>query len=184
MSKTTPIYVILLRAIGPATHRLMTMSQWRDAAGRAGFVAPETLVNTGNLIAGFDDNADQVARRMTDIVRGFGLGENVVPVVRPPALLAKIVEADPIPEAAAMRPNQTGIYFFVEPKPDFGWLGEHDGPEVVHVVHHHLVVDFSRDVAQASKLIRKIDKHCGTNTARNWNSLGRIAERSRARETE
>lgn len=175
-------YVILLRAIGPVTHKLMTMAQWREASERAGFLAPETLVNTGNMLAGFDGSETAVVTAMTGVLRSFGLGENVVPVVRRPALLHRLMKADPIAEAAAERPNQTGVYFFVSKKPDFEWLGDYDGPEAVHQVDHHLVVDFTRDVAQSARLIRLIDRNCGTNTSRNWSSVRRIAERCLARE--
>lgn len=182
MAKAPPLFVILLRAIGPVTHKLMTMGQWREAAEKAGFIAPETLVNTGNMLAGFNGDAQQVARETTVVLRTFGLGENVVPIVRRPTLFHKLMEADPITVAAEKRPNQTGVYFFLTPKPDFSWLKEHDGPEIAHVVHDHLVVDFNRSVAEAGKLIRQIDKHCGTNTSRNWNSVWRVAERCAARE--
>lgn len=175
-------YVILLRAIGPVTHKLMSMTQWREAATAAGFVAPETLVNTGNMLAGFDGDEEAVVATMTGVLRSFGLGANVVPVVRRPALLHQLIEANPISVAAAERPNLTGVYFFVAAKPDFGWLKHHDGPEDIHIVHDHLVVDFSPDAAQSGKLIRLIDKHCGVNTSRNWNSVRRIAEKSAARE--
>lgn len=174
--------MILLRAIGPATHKLMTMTQWREASERAGFVGPETLVNTGNMLAGFDGSEADVVTTMVGVLRSFGLGDNVVPVVRRPKALQRLVKADPIAQAAAERPNQTGVYFFLSKKPDFDWLKAYDGPETVHVVDNHLVVDFSRAVAQAGKLIRLIDKHCGTNTSRNWNSTRRIAERCLARE--
>ena len=184
MASALPQFVILLRAIGPATHRLMSMSQWRSAAEKAGFEAPETLVNTGNMIAGFDGDAEKIIRTMTGVLRGFGLGDNVVPIVRTPGQLGKLLEANPIADAAEKRPNQTGVYFFAAAKPDFAWLKEYDGPENIHLVNDHLVVDFSRDVARAGKLIRLIDKHCGTNTARNWNSLRRITERSLQRESE
>ena len=174
--------MILLRAIGPVTHKLMSMAQWREASEAAGFVAPETLVNTGNMIAGFEGTEAAVVQTTVGVLRGFGLGENVVPVVREPTLLQQLIEANPISEAAAERPNQTGVYFFASKKPDFAWLRHHDGPETVHIVHDHLIVDFSQDVAQSGKLIRLIDKNCGTNTSRNWNSVRRIADRCAARE--
>lgn len=179
-----PLYVILLRAIGPVTHRLMSMAQWREASEAAGFVAPETLVNTGNMIAGFDGTAAQAGKAMVPVLRGFGLGENVAPIVRSPALMRKLVKADPIAGAAAERPSQTGIYFFAAASPDFAWLKDHDGPEVTHVIANHLVVDFTQDVAQSGKLIRKIDKFGGLNTARNWNTTRKLAERATAREKE
>lgn len=175
-------FVILLRAIGPVTHKLMSMTQWREAATNAGFEAPETVVNTGNMIAGFAGSAEKAASTMTGVLRGFGLGENVVPVLRQPALLRRLIAADPVADAAANRPRQTGVYFFVAAKPDFDWLKQYDGPEVTHVIEDHLVVDFTRDVAQSGRLIRHIDKNCGTNTARSWSSLFRLADRCAERE--
>ena len=182
MASSLPLYIILLRAIGPVTHRLMSMAQWREAAERAGFQAPETLVNTGNMIAGFDGTAVAARKAMEPLLRGFGLGENVAAVVRTPSQLRRLVKADPIADAAQNRPAETGVYFFAATKPDFGWVKDHDGPEAVHIVADHLVVDFSQDVAQSGRLIRKIDKLCGLNTARNWNTTCKLAERASARE--
>ncbi|QYO78079.1 DUF1697 domain-containing protein [Devosia salina] len=182
MPSSPPLYVILLRAIGPATHRLMSMAQWREAAERAGFVAPETLVNTGNMIAGFEGTAAAARKAMEPVLRHFGLGENVAAIVRTPAQLRRLVKADPIADAAQNRPAETGVYFFAAAKPDFGLIKEHDGPEAIHIVADHLMVDFSQDVAQSGKLIRKIDRLCGLNTARNWNTTRKLAERATARE--
>jgi Uncharacterized protein conserved in bacteria len=184
MPDTLTTYVILLRAIGPATHRLMRMAQWQEAAERAGFVAAETLGNTGNMIAGYRGTEAKAREAMSAVLRGFGLGENVVPVLRSPAALRKLVEADPVRDAAESRPAQTGVYFFATPRPDFGWLDHYEGPEAIHVVQNHLVVDFSRDVARSGRLIRLIDKHCGLNTARNWNTVRKLAERCSDRRIE
>jgi uncharacterized protein (DUF1697 family) len=182
LASGTSTYVILLRAIGPATHKLMTMSRWREAAAAAGFLDPETLVNTGNMLAGYAGTVPSAARAMAAVLQDFGLGANVVPIIRRPRQLRKLIKADPIGHAAQERPSQTGVFFFAAPQPDFAWLGNYEGPEVVHQVEGHLIVDFMRDVAQSGRLIRLIDKHCGVNTARNWNSVRRIAERSLARE--
>lgn len=182
MSVKPAIHVILLRAIGPATHRLMSMSAWRAAAERAGFVEPETVVNTGNMIAGFAGSAAAARKAMEPVLRSFGLKDNVAAIVRSPAQLRRLVKADPVAEAAESRPAQTGVYFFAAARPDFGWIADHDGPEAIHVIADHLIVDFTRDVAQSGKLIRKIDKACGLNTSRNWNTTRKLAERATARE--
>lgn len=178
------VYIILLRAIGPATHKRMSMAQWREAAADAGFGAPETLVNTGNMIATHAGGPSDAAEAMTTVLRGFGLGDNVVPIVRTPGQMAGLIAADPISEAASKRPAQTGVYFFLSDAPDLSWIGSHDGPETIHVVAKHLVVDFSRDVAKSGRLIRRIDKSCGLNTARNWNTTRKLALRGAARESE
>lgn len=181
MATSPPLYAILLRAIGPATHKLMSMAQWRAASEAAGFVASETLVNTGNMIARFDGSPAAARRTMTGVLRQFGLGENVVPILRTPAQLKKLLRAAPIADAAQHRPAETGVYFFAARQPDFTWLNSHDGPEIIHIVEKHLVVDFSQDVAKSGKLIRRIDKQCGLNTARNWNTTRKLAERLIAR---
>jgi uncharacterized protein (DUF1697 family) len=177
LSVKPAVYVILLRAIGPATHALMSMAAWREASEKAGFIAPETVVNTGNMIAGFDGTAVAARKTMEPVLRGFGLKDNIAVFVRRPGQLRQLVKADPISGAGEKRPNETGVYFFAAAKPDFGWIAEHDGPEAIHVVTNHLIVDFSQDVAKSGKLIRRIDKLCGLNTSRNWNSLTRIAAR-------
>ncbi len=181
MTTSQPLYAVLLRAIGPATHKLMSMAQWRAASESAGFVAPETLVNTGNMIAGFNGTSAAARQTMAGVLRQFGLGENVVPILRTPAQLKKLLRADPVAEAAQHRPAETGVYFFAARQPDFGWIAAHDGPEIIHVIANHLVVDFSQDVAKSGKLIRRIDKQCGLNTARNWNTTRKLAERLIAR---
>lgn len=181
MSRSPTTLVILLRAIGPVTHALMGMAAWRGAAEAAGFVAPQTVLNTGNMIAGFTGSTAGATAAMTGVLRGFGLGENVVPIIRTPQQLDQLLSANPIPEAAAARPRETGVYFFAAEAPDFGWLDEYARPETVHIVERHLVVDFTRDVAQSGRLIRLIDRHCGTNTARSWSSLTKIATAARNR---
>ncbi len=178
MTQTPHLYVVLLRAIGPVTHRLMSMTDWRDASAEAGFVEPETLVNTGNMIAGFPGTAAEATRTMTAVLRGFGLGDNVVPILRTPGLIKKLIKADPI---AGAKPAETAVFFFDRKAPDFSWLADYVGPEKTHVVQDHLVVDFSQDVAKSARLIRQIDKNCGLNTSRNWNSVRRIADSCAAR---
>lgn len=184
MASSLPLYVILLRAIGPATHKLMGMAQWRDAATQAGFAQPETMVNTGNMLARFDGSAEAARQAMIPVLSGFGLGENVAPIVRTADQMCALVRENPISEAARERPSQTGVYFFAAQEPDFTWVTDHDGPEVIHILSNHMIVDFSQDVAKSGRLIRKIDKHCGLNTARNWNTTRKLAERAAAREKE
>jgi uncharacterized protein (DUF1697 family) len=174
MSEPNHTYVILLRAIGPVTHRLMGMAQWREAAAAAGFLEPRTVLNTGNMIAGFAGSTAAAGKTMRAVLAGFGLGENVVPILRSPAALRRIIKANPLPDAAAHRASQTGVFFFASARPDLGWIGEHEGPEAMAVVAGHLVVNFSDRISAAGRLIRQIDKRCGVNTSRSWSSLGKI----------
>lgn len=175
MAPGTSTYVILLRAIGPVTHKLMSMAAWRQASEDAGFAAPQTLVATGNMVADFAGTAEEATERMTAVLRGFGLRENVVPVLRRPALLDRLIAANPFAEATE-RAAQVAAYFFVAKHPDLAWVGDYKGPARLSVVDDHLLVDFGQDPSQAGALIRRIEKQCGTSTARNWNTVQGLAK--------
>src|SRR5690606_38886954 len=115
------VFVVLLRAIGPATHAVMSMQQWRDAAAADGFVDPATYVATGNMIAEAEDTASGVTRRMNGIVQTLGLTPANRAMVRRPRQLRALIKANPFPDAVEKRPSQIGVYFFAG-RPDFGWV--------------------------------------------------------------
>ena len=48
MATSPPLYIILLRAIGPVTHKLMSMAQWREADSEGFDVALEILEQASN----------------------------------------------------------------------------------------------------------------------------------------
>jgi uncharacterized protein (DUF1697 family) len=176
------IHIVLLRAIGPLTHKLMSMGQWREACERAGLDRPETILATGNMIVGYDGSGAKLQRLMTTIVRDFGLTSAVMVV--PPRRMATVLAADPFPDASAERPSQMGVYFFSTARPDFSWIGDHDGHERLAAVGSTLIVDYSGGVSDSLKLPGIIEKRSGVATARNWNTLRKLVERAAARRKE
>jgi uncharacterized protein (DUF1697 family) len=175
------VFIVLLRAIGPITHKIMSMAQWRDGVTKAGFAAPETYLATGNMIVESDIPLAATTKAMNDVVRSLGLAENSRAVVRTPEQLRAVLEANPLPEAASARPSQIGVYCFAEAKPDFGWVENYQGPENIRIVEQHLIVDYNGRVSD-SKLLSGIEKKSGVATARNWNTLRGLVERSTARQ--
>lgn len=175
------VFVVLLRAIGPITHKIMSMAQWRDAVAEAGYTSPQTFLATGNMIVEGAGTQSDVTRDMNDIVRRLGLAENSVAIVRTPEQLRTLYKANPLPEAASQRPSQIGVYFFVADEPDFSWLQDFSGPEAIGIVGPHLVVDYNGRVSD-SKLLGAIEKRSGVGTARNWNTLRGLVERSTGRQ--
>lgn len=175
-------YVILLRAIGPITHKVMSMARWRDAVAAAGFEDPVTYLATGNMIASGPGSIETVSERMNGVVADLGLGPSNVAVVRRPAELRAVLEANPFPEAAAERPSQMQVFCFADRRPNFGWTADHGGPELFAVVDGHLVVDYSGRISESSRLGNLIEKRCGPGTGRNWNTLRGLVERAGARE--
>lgn len=174
------IFVVLLRAIGPATHKIMSMSQWRDAVIAQGLEAPETYLSTGNMIVEGPGSIEAITRTMNEIVLTLGLGFGNRAIVAMPSDLTALVQANPLPEAASTRPSQMGVYFFAAWNPDFTWIAEYKGKEDIRVVGKSLVVDYRGGIAR-SKLPRLIESKSGTATARNWNTLMALAQRADAR---
>lgn len=173
------VFIVLLRAIGPVTHKVMSMAQWREAVAADGFEAPETYVATGNMIVAGDGTPAAVTQRMDRIVHALGLGPGNKAVVRLPGQLRTLLRANPFPEAALERPSEIGVYFFAGAEPDFAWTGDYQGPERIHVEGRHLIVDYDGR-GSSSRLPGIIEKKSGLVTARNWNTLRGLVERAAA----
>jgi uncharacterized protein (DUF1697 family) len=173
------IFVILLRAIGPVTHKIMSMAQWREAVAAAGYGEPQTYVATGNMIVGSDKTVAAITGDMNAVVRGLGLGPGNVAVVREAEELGRLVAANPFAEAAE-RPSELAVYFFAG-VPDFSWLGDYDGPERWHIEGAHLFVDYDGRISQSPRLAGLVEKRSGVGTARNWNTVRGLAERAAGR---
>lgn len=176
-------FIVLLRAIGPITHKLMSMAQWREASEADGFRQPETYLATGNMIVEADWTMAEVTKRMNRIVQSLGLGPGNVAVVRKPGQLRKLVVANPFPDAVEQRPSEMGVYFFAAPRPNFDWVADYEGQERLHIENGHLIVDYGGLISQSPRLPGLIEKRSGTVTARNWNTLRGLAERGAARKT-
>lgn len=168
-------FIILLRAIGPVTHRIMSMSDWRLASEAAGFGRVETYLATGNMLVDAEGTLPQVTRRMAAVVAACGLPNAVI--VRRPAALRRLVAANPFPETAAERPAEIGVYFFAG-RPRLDWVDGYDGPERCAVIDRHLIVDFPAGFAGSPRLAAQVERRSGLATARNWNTLVGLAERS------
>lgn len=174
------IYVVLLRAIGPVTHKIMSMAQWREAVAAAGYDDPQTYVATGNLIVSGKGTLSEVTRKMDEVVLGLGLGKGNKAIVRTPRQLQSLLKAAPFPEAIEKRPAAVAVYFFAKARPNFDWVGDHDGPERIHVAGQHLIVDYDTRVT-GSRLPGIIEKQSGVVTARNWNTLRGLVEKAAVR---
>ena len=169
-------YIALLRAIGPSTHKVMSMHNWWEAASRV-FDEPETYIATGNMIFGSDMGRAEVTRRMNVIVSELGLGTSNRAVIRTLRQLKTVLRANPFPEAAAERAGDVSVHFFAKGRPKLDWVATYDGPERIAVVGPHLVIDYGAR-EDSSRLRPLIEKRSGEATARNWNTLRGLVERA------
>ncbi|WP_417309305.1 DUF1697 domain-containing protein [Devosia sp.] len=174
-------YIALLRAIGPATHKVMSMHKWWEAASRV-FDEPETYIATGNMIFESSMGRAEVTRRMNAIVSELGLGTSNRAVIRTLRQLKTVLRSDPFSDATAERPGDVSVHFFAKGRPKLDWITSYDGPERIAAVGPQLIVDYGTG-GESSRLRPLIEKRSGEATARNWNTLRGLIERAQLHES-
>lgn len=171
-----PVFIALLRAIGPATHRQMSMRALREACLAAGLTRAETYIQTGNIVIATRKSRAGTQAIVTRVVRGFNLANDVV--VIDPANLARTIAADPFPDAAATRPSRLIAFFpAAAPEPNgLAILMRHQAPEHIALAAEAVCVDYPEGVTSSKLSPAKVERLLGVPTTfRNWNSVRGIA---------
>ncbi|SDR55408.1 Uncharacterized conserved protein, DUF1697 family [Rhizobiales bacterium GAS191] len=177
-----PVFIVLLRAIGPATHVKMSMKDLRDGCEAAGLEKVATYIQTGNLIVRTRKSAATVHRIVAGVLRGFDLANHVV--LRKPEDLAALLAADPFPEAAAVRPSGLAVCFLDRAPSSDGLakLERYQGPERFKLIGHDLCIDYVQGVTGSKLMPSVIERWLDTPaTARNWNTVRKLVTMARAR---
>lgn len=172
-------YVALLRAVNVGG-RKVTMKELREMAEGLGYENARTLVASGNLI--FETKktppAKLEAALETAIEATFGLFSEVM--VRDPAEWRAMIDANPMPKKAKEDPAHL-VVAIGKSAPDAralaawieGFRAKYDKGEQLKVIGRDIFIDYGDSIGQ-SKLI--IPKKLFTCTARNWNTVLKIAE--------
>ena len=171
-----PVYIALLRAIGPATHRQMSMRALREACLAAGLTRAETFSQTGNIVIATRKSRARTQAIVAGVLRGFGLANDVIVVGA--ADVERTLAADPFPDAAATRPGRLIAFFLAgAPNPEgLATLWRHTGPERVALAGDAVCVDYADGVAVSKLSPAKVQRLLGvTTTFRSWNSVRGIA---------
>jgi uncharacterized protein (DUF1697 family) len=169
------VHIILLRAIGPSTHKILTMKQLETACRAAKLERTRNVLATGNLIVETDWPKDRVRETVARLMRGFGLTTAVL--IRGREELARIVKANPFPDAAQERPSQLQINFLEERPTDdaIDALRARAGPERIARVAGGIYIDYAGRISDSKltpAIVERILK--STSTARNWNTIAKL----------
>ena len=179
MSSRKSCWIALIRAIGPATHKKMSMAQLRDACSRAGFEEVQTVLATGNVIFFSDKPGSEIIKSLDDVLGNHGLENEVF--LRQPKDLEAVLAANPFPAAAAARSNHM-LVLFMSSAPsgsEIAAVGAYDGPERIAVKGNEAYIDYVNGVAGSRLTPARLEKLLGRpGTARNWNTVQRLAEKS------
>jgi uncharacterized protein (DUF1697 family) len=169
------VYVCLLRAIGPETHKKMSMAALREGCESIGLGDVTTVGNTGNLICTSSKSAAAVRRDVQKVVDGFGVKSEVF--IRTPRQMMMVVWANPFPKAVADHPSYVGVCSFHR-TPSWSGLKDYKGSMPWTTSGAHLI----RDAGDGTGIGQfNVEKFAGAKmTERNWRVFKSLAEKATA----
>jgi uncharacterized protein (DUF1697 family) len=180
MAHKAEVWIALLRAIGPATHKVMPLAKLCEACSAAGLDEVSSYIATGNLIFRSNMPETSIYKGLTEAIAGFGLTNDVF--LRRPKDLEAALRSNAFTDAARERPGKLLICFMARDVSLQGLSGYH-GPERVSAVGREVYIDYVNGVG-TSKLApgileRKLSQR---GTSRNWNTVQKLAELGKALE--
>ena len=173
-------HVVLLRGVNVGGKRKVSMAELQAALVAAGFADARTLLNSGNVVlrspltpAALETLLETEAHQRMGLQTDFH--------VRSAAEWRALVDANPLPDAAARNPSHFLVVCLkAEPTPPAveALRAANPGPETIHAVGRQLYVDYGGpETMRGSKLTPNLmDAKLGTRgTARNWNTVHKLA---------
>ena len=161
--------VALLRGINLGPRNRVPMPELREALGEAGYDDVATVVQSGNIVLGAAAGPAELARDLQALIaERFGVDTPVV--VRTAAQWRKVIAENPLPVPDGKRFQ---VLFFAE-RPAAEGLP--DTGEERAVVRGCEIYCWHPDGIRHSPLVKALARLEGTATARNWNTVLKIAD--------
>lgn len=172
-------YVALLYSIVLGQGRRLVMVDLKAMAEDLGLKNPRTLVATGNLV--FETRATDVATLEQRLETAFEktFGRHVDIIVRTAENWLALAAGNPFPEESAETGDQVAVRVMRKPAPMDGVAALQSyaaEDEKVLSVGGDIWVVFSRDRPTSRLLAAMNHKRLGIGTARNWNTVRKLAE--------
>ena len=174
--------VALLRGINLGATNRVSMSHLRELVGGLGYKDVETLVQSGNVVFSSDDPADVAAERIEKALRKE-TGLDVPVIGRSGRELAAVVKHSPF--AAKIDDPRFHHVVFLERIPAAGLAEAVDRerylPETFVVEGRDVYVLYPNGAGRAKLTHAFWEKRLGVQaTARNWNTVQRLADMTAA----
>ena len=173
-----PAFVALFRAVNVGGRATVSMRDLCAMAARLGFGAPQTLLQSGNLVFTSDTSAEALEPRLETAANvAFGLDTSVL--VRSTEDWAEIVEACPYPEYARSDPSHLLVMSLRESPTAQGKADLRRaivGREGFELRDTTAYITYPDGIGRSKLTAGLIERRLGTiGTARNWNTVVKIA---------
>lgn len=172
------VWIILFRGVGGSTQ--LPVAPLRHKLAGAGFAKVATYINSGNAIVESGLPREAVVKRIVGIcAREFGFEKDIHAV--PLAEWEALIHANPFPDAAVPKFLLAAV-LAREPEPEkVEPLRALAAPGEALAVINGVAYIHTPGGFDGSKLAATFDKGIGVpNTARNWNTVLKLAELARA----
>jgi uncharacterized protein (DUF1697 family) len=179
-------YAVLLRAVNVGGNGKLAMTDLRRVLESAGYTDVSTYLQSGNaVITSDDDDPERVSRRIRESLRRE-LGMDTSVLVRTNAELATVVADNPFPETVA-QPKLLHVVF-LSAQPDPGQAAAIDPaicpPDEFAVGDRAVYLRYAVGSGRsrlAELVLRKLlrGRTEVTATARNWNTVQALLDRTR-----
>jgi uncharacterized protein (DUF1697 family) len=179
------VYVSMLRAVNVGGTSRIKMDALRRAYESMGFSDVRTLLQSGNVVfrSRITDRARLVRRIEQELERQLELG--VVVIVRTLAEMASIVDRGPVLSPRA-DPSRLLVMFLAdvpESRAQATLQKWHKGPEMLELRGPEIYLYYPAGIARSKLSTAVIESKLDVaGTARNWNTLTKLLEASRALE--
>jgi uncharacterized protein (DUF1697 family) len=172
-------HVFLLRGIGPASHRIMTMKALEAACHAQGLPGTRNLLATGNLVVTSDRDPAEIEVLFARAMASGGLAvtwqRRTGAHVRATADAARALPA--FAEALQIRPARVQLHFLPAPIADAALHSLQAFTQEARVARAgaEVIIDYGASIGASPLTLARIDKALGrAQTARNWNTIGKI----------
>jgi len=167
-------YIALLKGINVGGNRRLPMADLKEALTQAGFESVRTILASGNVVldAPRTEPAALEARLEAETTERLGVTTDYM--VRDAAAWSALIAANPYPDVAASDPGRL-LVVVMKTEPDVTKVRAHldgfDGPERVSIVGREIFIHFPDGMGSSRLSIPRF----GNGTARNWNTVIRLA---------
>lgn len=170
-------FVALLRAVNLGSHGKVAMPALRDMLVGLGFDDARTLLNSGNAVFNGKGTAAALETKLEEKA-AQQLGLNTEFFVRTAAHWDAIVAANPFAKEARDAPGIL-VLACLKDTPTAAAVkalqAASKGPEQIRAVGKQLYVTYPNGQGRSKLTTALVAKHVGTNTARNWNTVLKLA---------
>ena len=170
-------YIALLRGVNLGGYKMVSMADLRALIAKMGFTDVQTLLQSGNVVFSGPSKAPSVLESQIEKELEKRLELKVDIHIRTPQEWRAVIEANPFPAEAKKDPSHLLLTCYKSPLEASRVKAAQQaitGPERLHASGRHLYMTFPGGIGR-SKAGVVVGKTLGAGTARNWNTVLKLA---------